>query len=239
MHKKALKNSKRRIKDDRAAWAERCEALYNKNMKAVKKETYLPPGWIPFILGGLPRGPKKSLSVMVTTEDEVKDKTLFQSRVQRRAERMAGAQIGRSSVSIAETKKEPDRDREHFQHVHTHVLKINSSNPDEVRLKQYQTTLKHQRDLIETFERMGKDITMKIQYDKLRDENFDLMLELDRFNRSLIEKNNSYQNNYGNEELTVSTMDVGDLLENVSDNGDVNVPECTRKVSSITRLTFF
>lgn len=78
MHKKALKNSKRRIKDDRAAWAERCEALYNKNMKAVKKETYLPPGWIPFILGGLPRGPKKSLSVMVTTEDEVKDKTLFQ-----------------------------------------------------------------------------------------------------------------------------------------------------------------
>jgi hypothetical protein len=64
---------------------------------------------------------------MVTTEDEVKDKRLFQSRVQRRSERMSGAQIGRSSVSITETKKGKEH-REQFHHVHTHVLKINSNS---------------------------------------------------------------------------------------------------------------
>jgi hypothetical protein len=78
MHKKALKSSKRRIKDDRyETWAERCEALHNKNIRTVKKEAYRRPGWIPFILGGLLRGPKKALPAMVTTEDEVKDKRLF------------------------------------------------------------------------------------------------------------------------------------------------------------------
>lgn len=37
----------------------------------------------------------------------------------------------------------------------------------------------------------------------------------------MIQKNNNNQNNnYGTEELTVSTMDVGDLLDNLSENGD-------------------
>jgi hypothetical protein len=74
VHKKALKNSKRHVKDNRAAWAHRCETLYNKYMKSIKKDSYLPPAWIPFILGGLPRG-KRCLPSMNTTEDEVKDKT--------------------------------------------------------------------------------------------------------------------------------------------------------------------
>jgi len=56
IHKKALKNSKRRVSTDRAEWAIRCELLYNKTMKTIKKFSFLPPGWLPFILLGLPRG---------------------------------------------------------------------------------------------------------------------------------------------------------------------------------------
>jgi hypothetical protein len=161
VHKKALKNSKRHLKDDRAAWATRCESLYDKHMKSIKKESYLPPAWVPCIIGGLPRG-KRCLPSMATTEDEVKDKTIFQSRSSRRAERLIGAQIGRPAQLDAPTKKAEleVKEPEAFKHLHTHVLNISSGNPDEVRLKQYEATLKHQRNLIDLFERLGKNISM-------------------------------------------------------------------------------
>jgi len=60
MHKKALKNAKR-TGQERQEYAQRCEVLYDKNMKSIKKFSYLPPGWLPFILLGLPRGNVTSL----------------------------------------------------------------------------------------------------------------------------------------------------------------------------------
>jgi len=58
----------------------------------------------------------------MTTQDEVKDKKLFQSRSTRRAERLDGAQIGRSVVSKAPSlKKSPEKEGhelKNFKHQH-------------------------------------------------------------------------------------------------------------------------
>lgn len=85
---------------------------------------------------------------MKTTEDEVKDKTTFQSRSSRRAERLSGAQIGRPAQSDAPTKKleQEVKEPEAFKHLHTHVLNIRYVRSILCKaqhvLKQYSTSIK-------------------------------------------------------------------------------------------------
>jgi len=156
----------------------------------------------------------------MTTQDEVKDKKLFQSRSSRRAERLDGAQIGRSVVSKAPSEKKSPL-KEPFKHQHQHVLKITSSNPDGVRYAQYENALKQKTSLINMFQKLGKDVSMKKEFDDLVEQNFNLMLEFDRFNQSLLDKHQTKENPPTLEEdLTVSTMDVNTFVHQFSDSED-------------------
>jgi len=224
IHKNALNNSKRHTKD-RATWAARCESSYDSLMKKTNRQTYLPQAWIPFILGGIVRGPRKALPCLITTEEEVKDKTIFQSRTQRRAERASLASVGRPQVSLPKKDIQPVKDD--FNHVHTHNLTITSNNnDDERRMKQYKESMKSKTALILLFEKTGRDLTMKKEYEELCDSNFNLLMEFDRFNSSLIEREkkafqepmSKHSTPLINEDLTVSTTDPQDLMERIHED---------------------
>ena len=94
LHRNAIKSS-RALKNDRAARSTKIDTLYNNALKAVNRKSFLPFGWIPWILGGWPRGEKKALKILMIGTEVNRHKSSFSSRSARRAERTAGAQIGR------------------------------------------------------------------------------------------------------------------------------------------------
>ena len=188
LHKNALTNSGRYLKKDRAKHSAKCEMLYDKALKVINRRHFLPPGWLGFILGGVPRGERKGLVLLQMTEARVKDKNSFCSRAQRRSERMAGAQIGRAvqrdpvpgpAVIIDHVQEQPLQQQ---TILHEHILNMSIAMCEEDKKMKY---MKQQMDvqdkMLNNYVKYGWDITKKEAYDVLKEKNFELLTEYNDF----------------------------------------------------------
>ena len=181
LHRNAIKSS-RGLKNDRAARSTKIDTLYNNALKAVNRKSFLPFGWIPWILGGWPRGEKKALKILMIGTEVNRHKSSFSSRSARRAERTAGAQIGRIAKVPTSSADPAPPAQEKVEVQHRLIMSVDMDMKDK-KMKVFKERLALEEKILDNYEKYGWIETRAKEYKEIQEQHFELQLQYHRFLR--------------------------------------------------------
>jgi len=228
LHRKALSNCGR-YATNKLERSVNLDRMYNNAITTFNKKVFVPPGWIAWILGGIPIGEEKALKVLLVGMETNRRSAAFSSRASRRAERMANAQIGRAGTSASVVHEQDvetvqsntvdPKDTEPERIIHEHLLRMSINVPlQDKRLKYLEKKMKNQQEMLNNYILLGWNVSKNQKYNELMmnqmecQETYNKLLDSCLLDADVDENQHHNEPDASDELTTSTTRDVNQII---------------------------